>query len=107
MDIYSIISLSDFVILSKGGRYMKQATKYCGFYQELYNITNDEELIVKLHELYWSDTIKLPKYLYNIEYVSRLVDEQEDIKVRREIAKSHGYPYDTICKKIRENRQEN
>lgn len=84
---------------------MDEIAKYSGFYQDIYNITGDEKLIEELHKLYWSDTIKMPKHLYNSEYVTKLVSEVDDIRSRREIAKSHGYPYDTISKKIRELQQ--
>ncbi len=84
---------------------MEKIVKYNGFYQELYEIIGNEKLVNEIHRLFYGDTVKLPKYLYNSDYVVNLVSKETDIKLRRKIAKSYGYSYDTITKKLRNQRK--
>lgn len=81
---------------------MEEKNKFNGIYQELYNVFGDERLIIEIHKLFWGDAVQFPKYLYSSDYVANIVSKEENIKRRKEIAKSHGYSYDTITKKIRQ-----
>lgn len=76
--------------------------KYKGFYQLLYEVFEDDDLVQKFYDNFNSATYLMPKNLYSLDYVIEQYNSSVDNINRENFSRKYGYTYGHIARKAAE-----
>lgn len=72
--------------------------KYKGFYQLLYEVFNDDDLVKQFYDNFNSATYLMPKNLYSLDYVIEEYKRNADNIAKEEFAREYGYTYGHVVR---------
>lgn len=76
--------------------------KYKGFYQLLYEVFEDDDLVQKFYDNFNSATYLMPKNLYSLDYVIEQYNLNTDNINKEKFSREYGYTYGHIARKAAE-----